>query len=74
MPWALVRLAYASTAVLAVVPAQDLLGLDSGARMNTPGVPDGNWTWRAERGAVDDAVVDRLRDVVSAGDRLVPDR
>src|SRR5215470_2100959 len=44
MPWALVRLALSSTARLAVVPAQDLLGLGSSARMNTPGIPDGNWT------------------------------
>jgi 4-alpha-glucanotransferase len=70
MPWALVRLALASSARLAVVPLQDLLGLGSTARMNTPGVPDGNWGWRAEPGAVDDAVVDRLRALVTAGDRL----
>ena len=37
MPWALVRLALSSTARLSVVPAQDLLGLGSEARMNTPG-------------------------------------
>jgi 4-alpha-glucanotransferase len=74
MPWALVRLALSSTARLAVVPLQDLLGLGSAARMNTPGVPDGNWTWRAEPGAVDEAVVDRLRALVSAGDRLAPGR
>jgi 4-alpha-glucanotransferase len=70
MPWALVRLALTSTARLAVVPAQDLLGLGSSARMNTPGVPDGNWTWRAEPDAVDDAVVERLRGLVSATDRV----
>jgi 4-alpha-glucanotransferase len=74
MPGAMVRLAMSSKARLAVVPVQDLLGLGSSARMNTPGVPDGNWTWRAERGAIDDAVVERLRDVVSAGDRLAPER
>jgi 4-alpha-glucanotransferase len=50
MPWALVRLAFASVAGLAVVPAQDLLGLDSGARMNTPGSAEGNWPWRASPG------------------------
>jgi 4-alpha-glucanotransferase len=70
MPWALVRLALASRARLAVVPAQDLLGLGSSARMNTPGVPDGNWAWRAAPDAFDDQVVSRLRDLVSAGDRL----
>ena len=42
----LVRLAYASVADLAVVPLQDLLGLGSEARMNTPGRGEGNWTWR----------------------------
>ena len=38
MPWALIRLAMASTARLAVVPAQDLLALGSETRMNTPGI------------------------------------
>jgi len=71
MPGALVRLALASTARLAVVPLQDLLGLGSAARMNTPGVSDGNWAWRAEPGAVDDTLVARLRELVEAGDRVV---
>ncbi len=44
--WELVRLASSSVADLVVVPLQDLLGLDSGARMNTPGVATGNWSWR----------------------------
>ena len=37
--------------------------------MNTPGVTDGNWTWRAPDGAFDDALVGRLREVVGAGGR-----
>ena len=41
-----------STARLAVVPAQDLLGLGSEARMNTPGTDSGNWAWRAEPGVL----------------------
>ena len=52
MPDALVRLAMSSIARLAVVPAQDLLGLDSDARMNTPGSEAGAWSWRAEPGAL----------------------
>ena len=47
MPWALIRLAMASTARLAVVPAQDLLSLGSETRMNTPGSDSGNWSWQA---------------------------
>jgi len=64
MPWALVRLACSSAARLVVVPAQDLLGLGSESRMNTPGVQDGNWTWRAAHGAFDGALADRLHEVV----------
>jgi 4-alpha-glucanotransferase len=70
MPWALIRLALASTARLGVVPAQDLLGLGSGSRMNTPGTADGNWAWRAPAGAFDDALAARLRALVEATDRL----
>jgi len=46
MPEALIRAALASVARLAIIPAQDLLGLDSSARLNTPGTSVGNWTWR----------------------------
>jgi 4-alpha-glucanotransferase len=69
MPWALVRLALASVAGLAVVPAQDLLGLDSGARMNTPGSAEGSWRWRAEPGAFGPALAARLAELVSSTDR-----
>jgi 4-alpha-glucanotransferase len=68
MPWALVQLALSSRARLAVVPAQDLLGLGSDARMNTPGAPDGNWAWRAAGGVFVDGLTARLReDVRSSG-------
>ena len=70
MPWALIRLALASTARLAVVPAQDLLGLGSDSRMNTPGTDEGNWAWRAAPGAFDDALAERVRALVTAADRL----
>ena len=40
--------AWASAANLAVAPAQDFLRLDAEARMNTPGKPKGNWSWRME--------------------------
>jgi 4-alpha-glucanotransferase len=45
-----IREAYMSVAGLAVVPLQDVFGLGSEARMNTPGVARGNWTWRADSG------------------------
>lgn len=40
------RCAYASPSRLCIVPAQDVLGLGAGNRMNTPGVEGGNWRWR----------------------------
>jgi 4-alpha-glucanotransferase len=71
MPWALIRLALSSTARLCVVPAQDLLELGSGARMNTPGTDEGNWTWRAAPGSFDDAgLAPRVRGLVADSTRL----
>jgi len=44
--WQLIRLALSSVAKTAIIPFQDVLGLDERARMNTPGTVDGNWHWR----------------------------
>jgi 4-alpha-glucanotransferase len=37
---------WASSAMMAIIPMQDVLGLNTDARMNTPGTASGNWTWR----------------------------
>jgi 4-alpha-glucanotransferase len=70
MPDAFVRLALESTARLAVVPAQDLLGLGSESRMNTPGTAEGNWGWQAPAGVFDAALATQVRGLVTAADRL----
>lgn len=49
---ALCRMAYASSADIAVLPVQDLLGLGSEARINTPAQPQGNWQWRMSPGSL----------------------
>ncbi|RUL86866.1 4-alpha-glucanotransferase [Tautonia sociabilis] len=46
VPRGFVRLAWGSVADTAIAPLQDVLGLGSEARMNTPGVGEGNWGWR----------------------------
>ncbi len=44
--WAMLREAWASIAHTAIAPIQDVIGAGTNARMNTPGVPEGNWLWR----------------------------
>lgn len=44
--WTLIRACFSSVANMAIVPMQDVLELDSWARLNTPGVGEGNWAWR----------------------------
>jgi 4-alpha-glucanotransferase len=44
--WDMIRLALNSQAVIAIAPMQDVLRLGDEARMNVPGRPDGNWSWR----------------------------
>ena len=45
----LTEIAMASSAGLAVVPVQDLMGLDNTCRMNHPGTNGGNWCWRLKK-------------------------
>lgn len=56
----MMRLAWASAADLAIVPLQDVLGLDNTARMNVPGVADGNWSWRVVASQMPRRTFDRL--------------
>lgn len=44
--WTLIRTALASVANLAIIPLQDILGLDGRGRMNDPSQYAGNWRWR----------------------------
>ncbi len=58
--WDLIRLALASVADTAIVPLQDVLGLGSDARMNTPGRVSGNWVWRCRSEQLSAEVATRL--------------
>lgn len=59
--WSLIRLAFASPARVAIVQAQDVLGLGSEARMNAPARAAGNWRWQMGRSALTAALARRLR-------------
>jgi 4-alpha-glucanotransferase len=66
--WGLIEMAEGSRANLAIVPAQDVLGLGSEARMNRPGEVEGNWSWQLQPGELADEHAARLRELaVSAG-------
>jgi 4-alpha-glucanotransferase len=67
--WALVAAAQRSPATLAVVPMQDVLGLGSEARMNTPAVADGNWAWRLTEAGLEGDTAARLRALVEESGR-----
>lgn len=58
--WGMMRGAWSSVAELAVVPMQDLLGIGSRARMNTPSTLGGNWQWRMLPGQTTEKLAKKL--------------
>lgn len=59
----LVRAVLASVAARAVVPMQDVLGLGTEARLNTPGTAEGNWGWRLEETALTPELAAGIREL-----------
>ncbi len=58
--WGMIRSVWASPAGLAVIQFQDLLGLGSEARINTPSTLGDNWRWRTLPGTYNRALARRL--------------
>lgn len=67
--WDLIRAALASPANLAITPLQDILALDSSARMNVPGTVAGNWRWRLSAHHLTEEIGLRLKDFTELYDR-----
>ncbi|HHP7230950.1 MAG TPA: 4-alpha-glucanotransferase [Xenococcaceae cyanobacterium] len=59
--WSLIRLALSSVANGAVFPLQDILGLGSEAKMNTPGTAEKNWRWRYRPEALSSELSESLK-------------
>ena len=68
--WSFIRAALSSPASLSVIPLQDVLGLGSEARMNTPSLDGGNWRWRFRENQLDGADAAKLAQLVELSDRL----
>jgi 4-alpha-glucanotransferase len=58
--WSMIEAVWRSDAVLAFTTMQDLLGLGSHARFNTPGTAAGNWSWRVTSEGLEEEVARRL--------------
>ncbi|HEX5727233.1 MAG TPA: 4-alpha-glucanotransferase [Longimicrobiaceae bacterium] len=67
--WRMIERALASPAAVAILPLQDVLGLGSEARMNTPGTVEGNWEWRFREGDLTPELAGRLRELTRASGR-----
>ncbi|NQS92009.1 MAG: 4-alpha-glucanotransferase [Chloroflexi bacterium] len=61
--WDLISAAWASRAIYAIAPLQDILGLDNHARMNYPGNPEGNWKWRFSQSDLSSELKNRLEEI-----------
>ncbi len=67
--WGMVTKTWETAAHLAIAPIQDLLELDTEARMNTPGTTDGNWQWRLQEGQLHQELAARIFDLNQATGR-----
>ena len=66
--WAMIELALGTPCGLAMMQAQDVLGLGSAARMNAPGI-EGGWSWQLDAGALTAQHAARLRELTGASGR-----
>lgn len=67
------KMALNSVAKLAIIPMQDILGLNDAARMNVPGTTEGNWIWRLRREDIPWERTAKLKEINSFYGRLPED-
>lgn len=63
--WDFIRLAQQSVAKLCIIPIQDLLGLGSEARINTPSTLGLNWKWRLQQDEIKEEIILKLKDITN---------
>ncbi len=72
--WGMMRVLWNSNAGLTIVQAQDLLGLGSESRMNTPSTVGKNWRWRALPGSFSDDLANKIREEMKGCGRLADEK
>jgi 4-alpha-glucanotransferase len=68
--WAFIRAAQCSAACLCIIPLQDVLGLGSEGRMNTPSQNSDNWRWRFDPQQLKSELAAKLAHLAELSDRL----
>ena len=68
--WSMIEYSFQSRATTVIVPVQDILGLGSDARMNTPGtISEKNWSWRMTGSELDDTMLRKMRHITEKAHR-----
>ena len=68
--WKLIQVLLDSPSNTAIIPMQDVLGLGSEARMNTPGTISGNWAWKIKPEQLNLEIAQRLRQISASARRI----
>ena len=70
MNWSMIEYSFRSRAKTVIVPVQDILGLGSDSRMNTPGtISEKNWSWRMNGSELKDTMMRKMRDITEQAHR-----
>lgn len=67
--WRMIEVAYETESNTVIIPLQDILCLDTEARMNLPGTVGENWRWRYRRGSLTREIEERLTKLVHWNNR-----
>jgi 4-alpha-glucanotransferase len=68
--WHMIEYSLQSRAMTVIVPIQDILGLGSDARMNTPGtINDENWSWRMNGSELKNSMMEKMKNITEKANR-----
>ena len=68
--WSMIEYSFQSPATTVIVPIQDILGLGSDARMNTPGtISNRNWSWRMAPDELKDFMMKKVENITQRTNR-----
>ncbi|MBI4817856.1 MAG: 4-alpha-glucanotransferase [Deltaproteobacteria bacterium] len=67
--WDMIHTLMGSVANVVIFPVQDLMGLETTFRMNTPGTASGNWRFRLPEGGIPSSALERLAKLTKLFDR-----